>query len=119
MMAFLDCDFQEASRKVRLKDGFAPLASYQVASGSKNLQDLPRTCVVRRLRPRLVLKPGTLREALQALELCAKAEVAVLPQGAWRWTRAQGAFLVWRGQDGEGDGGVEDAEVGVGGPQRL
>ncbi|CAK9058776.1 Quinone-dependent D-lactate dehydrogenase (D-lactate dehydrogenase) (D-LDH), partial [Durusdinium trenchii] len=30
----------------------------------------------------LVLKPGTLREALQALELCAKAEVAVLPQGA-------------------------------------
>ncbi|CAK9104719.1 unnamed protein product [Durusdinium trenchii] len=81
-MAFLDCDFPEASRKVRLKDGFAPLASYQVASGSKNLQDHPPTCVVRRLRPRLVLKPGTLREALQALELCAKAEVAVLPQGA-------------------------------------
>ena len=30
----------------------------------------------------LVAKPETLRDALRTLELCAKANVAILPQGA-------------------------------------
>jgi len=33
----------------------------------------------------LVAKPRSLREALRTLELCAKADVAVLPQGPSRW----------------------------------